>query len=386
MIIAMNINLEVFSENLRNNAFKAKSILVPHFRQFFRFMALPYCFSKVNWQECTKTKAQVALDFIYIFFVLKYYPDNYSPCRFWEKTRSEWAFYYGSNYNPYQRRKLRKMVQPVIYDIVFDDKLIAEMVCRASNINTPNILGIVKKNECIATAVEKFSENGFENLIFKPRWGEGGQGIICTERKDRAVIGVVRGELVSLEGMKAEDEYIVQPFIVQHNGMKNISSSTNTIRVVTLRSYNGNIIIVGTYARFGVGSSKVDNLSQGGICVSVDIDTGRLLHTGFDRMSHLFNAHPTSGVVFKGYEIPLWDQVIDLARMVQSSFEFYPLLGMDIAVTADGPIVIEINPGYDNVDLEQASGPVLRRPEVYQAYMEYDLFINRHQKSLKYIN
>ena len=111
----MNIDLEALSDRSKRNASQFWFACVPYVRRFLRFLALPYCFSKVNWKECTKTKTQVAFDFLYIFFRLKYFPDNYSPCRLWEKNRAEWAYYYGSNYDPYQRRQLRKVVQPAAY-------------------------------------------------------------------------------------------------------------------------------------------------------------------------------------------------------------------------------------------------------------------------------
>ena len=63
----------------------------PIIRRILRFIALPYCyFFLVNWKECTASRLQVLKDLLYIFFKLKYYPDNYSPCRFWEKDRKEW--------------------------------------------------------------------------------------------------------------------------------------------------------------------------------------------------------------------------------------------------------------------------------------------------------
>ena len=339
----------------------------------------------MNWKECTKTKTQVAFDFLYIFFRLKYFPDNYSPCRLWEKNRAEWAYYYGSNYDPYQRRQLRKVVQPAAYEIVFQDKVVSEMLCKANEIPTPEILRVAADGESIEGVAAELEQEGFRKLIFKPRSGKGGGGIVCTEVQDGAVRAISRGEDVSIEELRAKGEMIVQEFISQHQDMNNISTSTNTIRTVTIRKRNGDVIIVGTYARFGVGNSRVDNLSQGGVCVAADVLTGTLAPSGFDRLSHVFEVHPTSGLAFNGYQIPLWGEVINLAKKVQSSFEFYPLLGMDIAVTEDGPVVIEINSGYDNVDLEQAGGPILKNPQVFQAYKEYDLFINKHQRNLKHI-
>ncbi|MCM0611823.1 hypothetical protein KFJ24_04955 [Marinobacter sediminum] len=382
----MKIDLEALSDRGKQKVFRIREASVPYFRRFLRFIALPYCFVQVNWSECTKSKIEVAFDFLYIFFRFKYFPDNYSPCRLWEKNRSEWVYYYGSNYDPYQRRQLRRHVQPATYEIVFQDKVLSEMLCRANNILTPKVIRVVQKGEYVQDVAKNLAETGFYSLIFKPRSGKGGGDITCTELADGSVRAIRKGEVIPIAGMRAEGELIVQAFISQHKDMSRISTSTNTIRVVTIRKRNGEVVIVGTYARFGVGNSKVDNLSQGGICVSANIRTGELAQVAFDRLGHIFNAHPTSGVAFEGYKIPFWGEVICLAKHVQDSFDFYPLLGMDIAVTLNGPLLIEINSGYDNVGLERARGPILKNPEVYKAFEEHDLFINRHQRNLKHIH
>ena len=63
----MNIDLEALSDRSKRNASQFWFACVPYVRRFLRFLALPYCFSKVNWKECTKTKTQVALTF-FIYF------------------------------------------------------------------------------------------------------------------------------------------------------------------------------------------------------------------------------------------------------------------------------------------------------------------------------
>ncbi len=382
-VIDMGVDLEKISFSISGSVRSFYEISIPYFRRFLRFLALPYCLLKVNWVECTKGKYEVAKDFLYIFFKLKYYPDNYSACRLWEKSKSEWAYYYGSNYDPYQRRKLRKLVQPIDYEIIFKDKVVAEMMCSANNIPTPNIELMVKKGDPIAPVVRKLSSaSGQCKLIFKPRAGKGGGGITYCESSDGEIVAIQQGVKVSPVNLFAHEELIVQYYISQHKHMSLMAESTNTIRVVTLLRKDGSVLIVGCYARFGVGGSKVDNLSQGGICVAVGQVDGRLQSIGYDRLSAKYHKHPTSGIIFQGYQIPMWSEVLSLAKKIQSSFFFYPLLGMDIAITETGPLVIEVNSSYDNVDLEQAQGPILKDVDVYRAFKDYELFINKYQVNL----
>ncbi|WP_158223069.1 sugar-transfer associated ATP-grasp domain-containing protein [Halovibrio salipaludis] len=324
------------------------------------------------------------LDFLYIFFVLKYYPDNYSPCRLWEKPRSEWKYYYGSNYDPYQRKKLQRVVQPPEYEILFKDKWITDALCQHANIPTPSILGKIKPSEPFQERVDELFNlhQNLSELIIKPVDGKGGGGVVYCQRQD-AKIRYLQGQTeIDLKGVLSERNYIVQSFIQQHPAITRISGSTNTVRIVTLLQDNDEVLVIGAYMRFGTGQSKVDNLSQGGLCVPIDPKKGKLRQTGSDRKSRLYFEHPDSKIMFEGVEVPFWENVVDLASDVQRYFECYRLLGMDIAIAEDGPLLIEINSSYDNVDLEQATGPILRSEPVVKAYSQLDLLINRHQRDI----
>ena len=84
----------------------------PYRRRLVRFLALPYCYLRlVDWRQCRASRVRVLLDLLYIFFRLKYFPGNYSPCRLWEKERRQWVRYYGSGYDAYQRARLQREVR-----------------------------------------------------------------------------------------------------------------------------------------------------------------------------------------------------------------------------------------------------------------------------------
>ena len=76
----------------------------PLVRRTLRFLALPLVYVRVLRDAGGAVgPLRAARDLLHIFFVLKYYPDNYGPCRLWERDRAEWPLYYGSSYNTYAR-------------------------------------------------------------------------------------------------------------------------------------------------------------------------------------------------------------------------------------------------------------------------------------------
>ena len=73
------------------------------------------------------------------------------------------------------------------------------------------------------------------------------------------------------------NQYLVTEYIQMHPQLKEIyPDSVNTIRVTVFKADGRTPVIGNAYMR--IGSSRtgfVDNLAAGGICASVDIETGR---------------------------------------------------------------------------------------------------------------
>lgn len=357
----------------------------PYVRRLIRFLLLPYCYFKlVPWQECTRSRFKVLADLLYVFFVFKYYPDNYGPCRFWEKDKSEWCFYYGSSYDPYQRQRLRKFVQRDEYRILFEDKELCEQFARGLQVSLPRYFGVVDPvgpyQEKIKTVLnEKYSGQ----IIIKPIAGSAGHGIVLASRTANGIEIKTESQHYELDRFELTERSVVQEFVEQHPLVASIaSSSVNTVRLVTLWTIDDDIILVGAYMRFGQGESFVDNVSAGGISVAIDTYTGALKEYAFDKTGKRFTRHPVSGVVFNKFQIPMWNEVVEMAKVVQKASPFYRLIGCDVAVTASGPVLIEVNAEPDIVALEQRCGPILSDRRVFDEFNNYDLLINEYQKSL----
>lgn len=358
-------------------ASKLLSSVKPHLRMILRFLALPYCFFfLINWDECKKSKIRVCTDLLYIFFVLKYYPYNYSLCRLWEKDRSEWAFYYGSIYEPYQRARLSKEVQREEYKIIFDDKEVCYLVCKSLGLPLPDQVGLLDPDADYTADLEKMlDKNRDQALIIKPVRGAGGKGIHLAHKNKRG-IEIKEGEkIVSLEKFFLQQRSVIEIYLEQHPKLNFGSKSFNTIRIVTLLTKYDGVLILGGFLRIGLGDSYLDNTSAGGVTVGINIENGLLSDVAYDFSSKVYKNPPGLNIEFAGTLIPFWGDVISLAEKVQNNFCFYKLLGLDIGITPMGPVLVEINPAHDNIGFEQATGPLLARKEVKKAFAEYGLLL-----------
>ena len=362
-----------------------KRELTPYARRLVRFMALPYCyFFQINWRECTASRLRVALDLLYIFFELKYYPDNYSPCRLYEKPRCEWPYYYGSGYDPYQRHRLRREVQPQEYQILFENKEVCHQLCRGNELPVPRMLGALDpREEYRVRLAGLLSSSSTSRAIIKPVLGSAGQGICLAERQGDDVLIRAGNQTMPLSAFVLRTRCIVQEIVSQHPELSRFSArSLNTIRALTLYTMDGDVLLLAASMRFGVGDAFIDNWSAGGVALGVDIARGELMPRALDKLGRLYTEHPTSGVCFGGFPIPCWPEILELGRRCQSAFPYYRLLGLDLAVSVAGPVLIEINAFPDLAAQEQGAGPLLANPRNLREFARYNLLINKHQRRL----
>jgi hypothetical protein len=379
--------METLIVEIRRRLNAIYSWLAPYFRQLLRFLALPYCLtSSVDWNECPRSWPSVAADMLYIFFRLGYYPDNYGKCRLWEIPRSDWRWYYGSGYNPFQRARLSRKVQRPAYKIMFHDKQVAQLLAESLGIRMPGCRGYIESGrtiqEFLTELARRYGTSG--ELIIKPVLGKAGRSVYKAVLDDGQVRVYGReGELV-VRPIAVKERFIVQDLISQHPGMARFSDqSLNTLRMLTLLGHDEESLLLAAFARFGVGPSVVDNWSAGGIAVGIEPGEGKLRPLGFDKRGRATTRHPTSGVVFEGLAVPFWREAVAFARRIQSLFPFYGMLGLDVAITQTGPVLVEINPSPDLVLQEQTSGPLFRNPRVLLEFADQALLTRQMVRWLR---
>ncbi len=122
-------------------------------------------------------------------------------------------------------------------------------------------------------------------------------------------------------------------------------SSVNTVRVPTFLC-NDKFTVIWTRMRTGKKGAIVDNLGSNGIVVSVDPQSGTLTSDGFDNSNNHFEAHPDSGLKFKGWRVPKWDELLQtVEELHRNIFGKHVYIAWDFALTDDGWALVEGNWG-----------------------------------------
>ena len=178
------------------------------------------------------------------------------------------------------------------------------------------------------------------------------KGKIC----DRCGVGVEKlkkADYATLDAMyedlKKKGADVIEEVVIQHPDMNRINpGSVNTIRVYTVLS-DGVSNVVYACIRMGNSDRPVDNINAGGMYSPIDLETGKIACAACDKQRIVYERHPRSGCLLKGYQIPYWDKVMDICREAAHKVPQMGYIGWDVAITKDGPLFIEANnmPGHD---------------------------------------
>ena len=185
---------------------------------------------------------------------------------------------------------------------------------------------------------------GTEAIFCKPAGLCGGEGI------QRVVTADIGDYDALYDSLVKNGQLLIEEPIRQHPDMNQLCpDSVNTVRIVTLVTDNGAQMVY-ALVRMGMGGVCVDNVSSGGMYAPVN-EHGQLYRPAFcDKTGKYYERHPLTGTDIVGFQIPLFDQALDLCRMASQRVEEHlKYIGWDVAITPDGPVLVEGNnlPGYD---------------------------------------
>ncbi len=145
--------------------------------------------------------------------------------------------------------------------------------------------------------------------------------------------------------MQSKRFNLAEEFILQHPELSRLSSSgVNTIRIITQINKEQQVEILGARLRVSV-NNYVDNLASGNMAAEVDLETGKVAGPGVfsDITKPDVTHHPVSGIELMGYQVPLWDQCLDLVKRAALHKPENRSIGWDVVVTEKGPGLLEGN-------------------------------------------
>ncbi|MEM9999562.1 MAG: sugar-transfer associated ATP-grasp domain-containing protein [Pseudomonadota bacterium] len=141
---------------------------------------------------------------------------------------------------------------------------------------------------------------------------------------------------------------IVQERLHNHRDIAELSGpALATCRFVTIHNQAGVPEIAAHIWRMGWPGSNIDNFNAGGFYwLTNDLETGSFMY-GIDRQTEatqrLLTRHPVTGAHMVGSSHPHYARLRDLVLAAHAKLPDIMLIGWDVAMTSDGPKLIEMN-------------------------------------------
>ena len=234
-------------------------------------------------------------------------------------------------------------------------------VPRAWTVNTP-----LPKRDLFSKPIGKRQGMGARRWIFM------GAG-----RGYRTEEGEVIGQenlLGRLEAQSRNDVILLQERARNHPKIRALTGPTlAAMRIFTMRPPGGAPEylsgLIGLPLKDIVANNFIPEFAV--IGASINDRTGRLgpaYRKKLNQVMDPIDVHPTSGVRIEGFRVPDWTDAKQLALRAHRTLRNIALVGWDIALTTDGPVIIEGNktPGGDSFQVaHKTPWGATRFPELY---------------------
>ena len=139
--------------------------------------------------------------------------------------------------------------------------------------------------------------------------------------------------------------------------------SINTYRIVTINKDEKSYLF-SSILRIGTSTSgNVDNWAAGGLAIGIDHQSGYLKQFGFYKPKYggKVAKHPDTDVEFAKTKAPCYEEAVELALKASRCFYNIRAIGWDIAITEDGPIIIEGNDNWEISLMQACDGPLRKK-------------------------
>lgn len=241
-------------------------------------------------------------------------------------------------------------------DITYDKhNMYARM--HQNSISIPTIYIVTDStNQCILentdfVSLKKMAIN--DRVLAKPRFANGGKGIHLLSPDDAIL-----------------PNYIYQSFAYNHPEIMDLQGSDycGTVRYVVYQQSEKKLLPVAASIQLNGGKITDHMINGGSISASIDISSGKLSSLGLDHQGKFYEINPLSGKKIRGFQIPFWQELLELVEKTCCTYPELPLIAFDIAITETGPVLLEINAGCGTVAAQFDQG-WLEHPFVTDHYM-----------------
>ena len=298
------------------------------------FKRMGGCINQVH-EKCGKNKIATFFDMLVCFVCYGAGFHDYVIFAFYDMNRKQ--------RNTYMTRLRNKRLIEMMNDPNY-----SHIIDRKDEFNTRFSKYLGRKFMVVADMTEEKFENFMQDkeIIFaKPSIGESGKGIERLKKEDFADLKAMYDYIKD----PAHNFGVIEQLLIQHHDLNVLYPlAINSYRIVTIVT-DGVAHCVYAVSKAGNEGKFVDNMENSGICCPIDQKTSTIAGCAHTSALINYDVHPYTGVKLVGFKLPYVKEAIELVKKAALEIPEIKYLGWDVAITEDGPAIIEANdyPGYD---------------------------------------
>ncbi len=182
--------------------------------------------------------------------------------------------------------------------------------------------------------------------------------------------------------------YLIQDCLTAHDELQAIcGGGMPTVRIVTLDQGNGPELYTAAIKLTG-GNNVADNFWRGGNLIApVDVETGKMgkAITMMGPEGEFCATHPDTGAAIDGTALPNWNEAKEVSLNSARLLKDAVLIGFDVALSDQGPVIIEGNSTPDLNMLQLAHRHGMLDDTMKQALDHVDQWIRAQATETKNI-
>lgn len=268
-----------------------------------------------------------------------------------------------------------------------EDKALADVIMRSGGVAVPDTLAVIDRSNRSYPGQRKIAteealrallaEANGDRLFCKIVHGMVSFGAVRIEGHDATHIQCSGQEPVTyrafLEEVVGDSAYMVQRELINHPEIAKFAPALATIRMVNLLDDTG-LHVPFAAMKLPQGGNIADAFwRSGNLACDIDVATGVIQKISVRGLELDYMEDHPSVPGLMGLQLPYWSELKALNEVAASLYGPIRYQSTDIAITAEGPVVVELNYG-GGFDLPQyASGKGMLTPQVLDYFARHGI-------------